>query len=271
MENSYPDIRESIGIVLILIVSMVIFYPIESILVKYLDKELLLMFSYTLSVGIPFLIFHKKRKEKTGLTSYVLNSNYFQILPLVIVANFALLFGISSPIMSLIPFPDFMKDILIELSKLNGVYSFLTIVVVGPILEELIFRGIVLDGLLRKYSPMKAIIVSSVLFGFIHLNPWQFLGAAFFGLFSGWIYYKTRNIFLTVAMHITNNGISFLQGFFYTEKEIIESTLSELYGGTLNVILILGGCILFLFVAILYLNKYFGKNASLTIQVTNES
>lgn len=264
MESNYPDIKESIGIVLIMLFFMVFFYPIESMLASYLDKELLLFLAYTLSVGIPFLIFHKNRRKKTGQTSYNLNTKDFQILPVVIAANSALLFGVSTPIISLIPFPDFMKEILIELSKLNGFYSALTIVFIGPVLEELIFRGIVLDGLLKKYSPMKAVIVSSLLFGFIHLNPWQFLGAAIFGLLSGWVYFKTRNILLTVAMHITNNGISFIQSFFYSEREMIESSFSEFYGGTFNAVLVVGGCILILFASLLYMNTYF-KQKTITL------
>lgn len=45
-------------------------------------------------------------------------------------------------------------------------------VIAAPVLEELIFRGMMLEGLLKKYSPVTSIIISSILFGVAHLNPW---------------------------------------------------------------------------------------------------
>ncbi|MFM2292087.1 MAG: hypothetical protein RIS29_1900, partial [Bacteroidota bacterium] len=76
--------------------------------------------------------------------------------------------------------------------------------------EELIFRGIVLDGLLHNSKPVTAILLSALLFGLIHMNPWQFVSAFISGIFTGWIYFKTRDIYICIFAHFCNNGIAFL-------------------------------------------------------------
>jgi len=86
----------------------------------------------------------------------------------------------------------------------------LFLAVVAPITEEPIFRGLLLGGLLKRYTPIKAILVSSVLFAFIHLNIYQFLTATLLGLLYGWWFLKTRSLWPSLLGHATNNAIVFL-------------------------------------------------------------
>ena len=51
--------------------------------------------------------------------------------------------------------------------------ALLAVVIVAPLTEELLFRGVILRGLLLHYSAPKAVIASSLMFGLVHLNPWQ--------------------------------------------------------------------------------------------------
>ena len=87
--------------------------------------------------------------------------------------------------------------------------SFISLAIAAPILEELLFRGIILEGFLRNYSPQKAIIWSAVLFGAFHLNPWQAIGAIIFGLFVGWLYWKTNSLIPGIILHFVNNFLVF--------------------------------------------------------------
>lgn len=88
----------------------------------------------------------------------------------------------------------------------------LGVVVVAPIVEEIIFRGIVLRGFLKHYSVRKSILLSALLFGIIHMNPWQFVGAFVAGIILGWWYVKTNSITTTIFGHALNNGMSFIIG-----------------------------------------------------------
>jgi membrane protease YdiL (CAAX protease family) len=71
--------------------------------------------------------------------------------------------------------------------------------------EELFFRGIILKRLRGSYSRKKALVVSSLLFGLMHMNPWQAFLAAIAGLFFGWIYMEFKTIWLCMFMHGYNN------------------------------------------------------------------
>jgi membrane protease YdiL (CAAX protease family) len=81
--------------------------------------------------------------------------------------------------------------------------------VLAPILEEALFRGILLKGLLRNYRPAVAIGQSALLFGLVHFNPAQSINALLIGLLSGWLYYRTRSLALCIAVHALHNSLSF--------------------------------------------------------------
>jgi len=84
----------------------------------------------------------------------------------------------------------------------------LNIVVLGPILEELLFRGAATKELLKRYSPAVAILLSALLFGVFHINPAQVVFAFLFGLILAWVYYRTRSLVPCIMLHMLNNGVS---------------------------------------------------------------
>lgn len=87
----------------------------------------------------------------------------------------------------------------------------LNIVVLGPLVEELIFRKGMLDILRQgNYFSIWAIVISSVTFGVIHGNPAQIPGAFLFGLLLGWIYWRTNSIWTVWSLHALNNLIGVL-------------------------------------------------------------
>jgi uncharacterized protein len=116
---------------------------------------------------------------------------------------------LSEPLMNLLHIPDFMGDSFKELYK-EPIVSFLLIAVIAPVLEEIIFRGIVLDGLLKNEPVNKAVIQSALLFGIIHFNPAQAIGAFALGLVMGWVYANTQSLWACIFIHFVNNFTSWL-------------------------------------------------------------
>lgn len=93
----------------------------------------------------------------------------------------------------------------------------LSVVLAGPIVEELLFRGIMfhyLEKIKRGWFP---ILISGVVFGLWHLEPVQVVYAALLGIILGIVYAKTRDIRLTFALHILNNFLSTLPPFMDTD------------------------------------------------------
>lgn len=89
-------------------------------------------------------------------------------------------------------------------------FAFVIIVLTGPLFEELVVRGVVLQGLLRNYRPWVAIGQSALLFGIMHYNPAQSINALLLGLVFGWLYYRTRSLLLCITMHVLVNSLAFL-------------------------------------------------------------
>lgn len=90
--------------------------------------------------------------------------------------------------------------------------GFLAVAVTAPIVEEILMRGLVLRSFLKHYSVRKSIILSALLFGIIHLNPWQFVTACISGLLLGWLYVKTNSIIATIFAHALNNAAGYILG-----------------------------------------------------------
>lgn len=81
----------------------------------------------------------------------------------------------------------------------------------APVLEEIIFRGIIQKGLTNKgWQPWKAVLLSATVFGLVHGNPWQLVGAVLLGTVLGTVYYKTGSLLLSILLHAFNNLISCL-------------------------------------------------------------
>lgn len=100
-------------------------------------------------------------------------------------------------------------------------------VVVGPISEEIIFRGAVLRGL-EKYGKGLAILVSAILFGSYHSNLTQGLFAAMIGLVLGYVA-SEYSLKWAILMHVLNNGISELLSL--VEKSVSEQSANILEYG----------------------------------------
>lgn len=87
-----------------------------------------------------------------------------------------------------------------------------TLSFVAPLTEEFLFRGLLMHGYLQRYTARKAIILSSLLFAVIHLNPWQFASATVLGVLVGWCRVRTGSLWLCLFVHALNNSmISLIQ------------------------------------------------------------
>ncbi|WP_238785085.1 CPBP family glutamic-type intramembrane protease [Blattabacterium cuenoti] len=111
----------------------------------------------------------------------------------------------------------------------NPIPFFSTTVLLAPICEEVLFRGIILNGMLKnKIHPIKAILFSSFLFGLTHMNPWQFVGGFFIGSFIGFIYFVTSSIIDCILLHIFNNAFAVFSMFFLIKNEDVFSQKTDI-------------------------------------------
>lgn len=123
----------------------------------------------------------------------------------------------------------------------SGWGGILAIAIVGPVLEELLFRGAITKALLQQYTPTKAILISALLFGVFHINPAQILPAFLIGILLAWTYYKTGSLIPCILMHILNNSLAVYLSIQYPETE----NMDDLISGT-PYLFVLSGAVLLL-------------------------
>ncbi len=107
-----------------------------------------------------------------------------------------------------LPPPEFLERIMRELafSPKHVWASFFLLVVVAPVTEEVMFRGLILRGFLRRFNVAAAFVLSSILFGVVHLNPWQFVSATALGLLFAWWYARTQSLTPSMIGHALVNA-----------------------------------------------------------------
>lgn len=91
----------------------------------------------------------------------------------------------------------------------SGGWMMLTAVVAAPILEEVLFRGIVQESLTQRKGAVSGILIASTLFAVIHINPPQVVNAFFVAVIMGFIYYKTESLVPVIFIHAVNNTLAY--------------------------------------------------------------
>lgn len=126
---------------------------------------------------------------------------------------------------SVLHLPDLMEQTFDLMQA--GWLGILCIAVIGPILEELLFRGAITKLLLQRKSPATAIVISALIFGLFHINPVQVVGATIIGLLLAWIYYKTASLLPCILIHIINNSLSIYLNRTYPEVKTLGDLMDE--------------------------------------------
>jgi hypothetical protein len=127
--------------------------------------------------------------------------------------------------------------------------AFMKVVVVAPVVEELIFRGVIMHGLMRNYSKGTAVFFSGLLFALFHLNPWQFPATFVLGLILGWIMIRTRNIGLCITGHAINNFLVLMSITWVQQiKESPLASLSILHVLVISALLVILSLVLMTFI-----------------------
>ena len=123
--------------------------------------------------------------------------------------------------------PDLMQDTFRAMSR--NVFGIISITIMAPLVEELLFRGAIQGYMLRKgMKPLNAILIASAIFGIVHMNPIQIPFAFAIGLIFGWLYYRTGSVVPGIIGHFINNSIACLQMATLTEEEFNTTTIEWL-------------------------------------------
>lgn len=128
-----------------------------------------------------------------------------------IALNFVAEFLISlSNLGNLSPDTEKMFGIIFEGNSLGMIL--LGIGIIGPVIEEIIFRGLIFNELRRNIPVVWALIIQALLFGIYHMNPTQAIYASCLGIVLGLVFMWTKSIWAPILIHIFFNSTSTVLG-----------------------------------------------------------
>ena len=126
--------------------------------------------------------------------------------------------------------PDLMQDTFLAMSR--NIFGIISITIMAPLVEELLFRGAIQGYMLRKgMKPLHAILIASAIFGIIHMNPIQIPFAFAIGMIFGWLYYRTGSLVPGIVGHFLNNSIACLQMATMSKEDMNTTTIEWLGEG----------------------------------------
>jgi len=99
------------------------------------------------------------------------------------------------------------------------IIQILSVGIAAPVVEELVFRGILL-GRMKHLPVWASVLIQAILFGVVHLNTFQIIYAFIVGVLFGLVYIKFRSIVMVIIGHIAFNLIGVLVAEFVPENFI---------------------------------------------------
>ena len=149
-----------------------------------------------------------------------------------------------------------------DMSVGNFFIDLFIVAVLPAICEEVLHRGIVLQGI-KHAGFKKAILVSSVLFALLHFNVQQVAYAFVIGLILGFVAVVSKNIWPAVIIHFTNNAISIYLDYAAANEWVMGNIMDTIQAGLTSnnsaaifivcvIILLVVIALLFLFIWLLF-------------------
>jgi hypothetical protein len=107
------------------------------------------------------------------------------------------------------PFKKMIEEMVRTLVKAESVpelfFVLLVVALVPAVVEEMLFRGFVISSFSKKMLPVRAALLSGIIFGLFHLNPFEVVPLVGLGIFLGVLRVASDSMFLPIAAHFLNN------------------------------------------------------------------
>ncbi len=208
-ESIYPNFIQSIALIFIAFSGAMAFvlirrelYITEGTLVYTLIEEIAGIVIYCLPIIYTFKRTNTTFKQTTGdlkdIKHYTIPAIILIVGSKLVVLSLGFflkyfLYGISD---------FYLENTIIDIAAIP--FTILS----TPILEEVLFRGLILKSFLKHYGTVKAILLSSVLFGLLHISATAILNAFIISIVISYIYIKTKSVWICIIAHSISNIIA---------------------------------------------------------------
>ncbi len=177
--------------------------------------------SSTLSLLLPFVLFGFICKISVSKALSLRRFNCSIVVPAVLIAMGVSVIGAFASqlfafFLSLVGFAPTEINITIPYTPAASILYLLNLTVFSPIIEEVVFRGIVLNTL-RRFGDSFALFISSLFFALIHMHLLQIPNAFLMGLVIGYFVLYSGSLWTGILIHVINNSlVVLLNGILYS-------------------------------------------------------
>lgn len=198
--------------------------------ILFKDTILLHLVNVLLMTGFCFSILYRLKRSNLKLKHLIGNTSFRDQSWLMLFIIFYGILTLEHGISQLTIFfahlvsPDFAKSATesaaipfayetdsLALRIIFYVLTVISVVIVAPVAEEFIFRGVILHRFAAKWGVTSAILLSSCLFGIAHMNIHAIsIGVSF--IFVALVYIQTQSLIVPIAFHAINNLIATISG-----------------------------------------------------------
>lgn len=212
-----------------MIVSTVLFITIDFLRYGEVALEASLNTNHISAVGIGLslliYIFMVRREKKLSLWKYC-------GVRKISIADICLSIGLGILLNVCISFITQLKFLQVFVSehddKINNVLYpeslLIVILVIGilaPVMEEVLFRGLIYQSLKNSYSKTAAILLQATIFAIIHINPLQIMYTFALALLFVWLVIRTNSLLASILTHISFNLTTIILSRIIKEQELV--------------------------------------------------
>ena len=227
-KKSYPTWKDLLAIVGIFLASNLL---MSFIVLSFFGGQLTgpaMFISYVATFAVTIAFALTLARQRTGTSRNRLGFTFKGFNPAVILWGLILMLAMNvviEPVINLFP-AEWYK--LVQDQIVTGGWATVTAVVMAPICEEVLFRGIIQNSLVRKHGPWSGILIASAIFGLIHGVPQQVVAGFCLGIIIGFVYYRTGSLLAAMVLHAINNALATFMSLFENEESSAEQTLREM-------------------------------------------
>ena len=215
-----------------------------SILVQFLKPEWLYNADISLTIsmvpmyliGMPILILLVRRVPAETVQRHSIKAGHFVLgammcFALAYTANIAGL--ILTALIGMLKGSAVGNPIVNLMEPTSGWALILYVVICAPVMEEYVFRKLIVDREVR-YGEGIAVVLSGLMFGLFHGNLNQFAYAFVIGVFLAFLYVKTGNLKVTIAIHMIINFMSGVVTMYLVKKIDLDRYMQVAADGDVN-------------------------------------
>ncbi|WP_461466703.1 lysostaphin resistance A-like protein [Parvimonas micra] len=173
-------------------------------------SRILNIITVALSMVVFFVLLERKENFKLNLLANVSIQGMVIAICCSILFYFLLDKGLDPIFESIFPTSKENYQQTIQSIISSHIVSLIDFCIFAPILEELLMRGFILNGLSVNYGIIVALLISSILFALLHFNIAQIIPSFICGIILGLIYLYTGSILSCIFAHMGYNLISYI-------------------------------------------------------------